>query len=71
MSPRLCGGERNVSKITSLVSGKLKVRIQPHKLGQRMGDEVVAPSAGRNGINRTLVQVSFWVVPIEVIHTIC
>lgn len=44
--PRLCGGKQNVSKITLWVSGELKVRIQSHKLGQRMEDDVVAPSAG-------------------------
>lgn len=37
--------------MTQLVSGDLKVRIQPYKLGQRTEDDIVAPSAGRSDVD--------------------
>lgn len=62
--------------MTQLVSGGLKVRVQPHKLGQRTEDDIVAPSAGRSGVDRRHQHRelprggSFWEVCVDEIKTI-
>ena len=45
-------GQDILQEMTQLVSGDIKVRIQPYKLGQRTEDNFSAPSAGRSGVDR-------------------